>query len=138
MNNSTGRSSGQGGLIFFSQGSASSLVARGLLVALLLSFIFLALYTLLLYFSPLSEAYVPYLVYGGTLLSIFLGSLYVGKRTEEKGWLRGGLTGLIYVLTLMLFCFLFNVSIEPGINILTKLFLGFAFGTLGGILGINS
>ena len=50
MNNSTGRSSGLGGLIFFSQGSASSLVARGLLVALLLSFIFLALYTLLLYF----------------------------------------------------------------------------------------
>ena len=68
------------------------MVARGLLVALLLSFIFLALYTLLLYLSPLSEAYVPYLIYGGTLLCIFLGSLYVGKRTEEKGWLRGGLT----------------------------------------------
>jgi putative membrane protein (TIGR04086 family) len=138
MNNSTGRSSGQGGIIIFSQGSVTLLVARGLLVALLLSFIFLALYTLLLYLSPLSEAYVPYLIYGGTLLSILLGSRYVGKRTAEKGWLRGGLTGLIYVLTLMLLCFLFNVSIESGINILTKLFLGFAFGSLGGILGINS
>lgn len=138
MNNSTGRSSGQVGLALSSQDNATILIVKGLLIALLLSFIFLALNTLLLYFSPLSEAYVPYLIFGGTLLSIFWGSVYVGKRTEEKGWLRGGLTGLFYVLTLMLFCFLFNVSIEPGINILTKLFLGFAFGTLGGILGINS
>ncbi|HHT46477.1 MAG TPA: TIGR04086 family membrane protein [Firmicutes bacterium] len=138
MNNSTGRSSGQVGLALSSQDNATILIVKGLLIALLLSFIFLALNTLLLYFSPLSEAYVPYLIFGGTLLSIFWGSVYVGKRTEEKGWLRGGLTGLFYVLTLMLFCFLFNVSFEPGINILTKLFLGFVFGSLGGILGINS
>lgn len=138
MNNSAGRSSGQGGLALYSQDSAIILIVKGLLVALLLSFIFLALNTLLLYLSPLSEAYVPYLVFGGTLLSIFWGSVYVGKRTEKKGWLQGGLTGLFYVLVLMLFCFLFNVSFEPGMNILTKLFLGFAFGSLGGILGINS
>ena len=85
MNNSTGRSSGQVGLALSSQDNATILIVKGLLIALLLSFIFLALNTLLLYFSPLSEAYVPYLIFGGTLLSIFWGSVYVGKRTEEKG-----------------------------------------------------
>jgi putative membrane protein (TIGR04086 family) len=136
MMNGMKRASGQAGLLLPSY--APFLILRGLLLALLISFLLLALNTLVLYLSPLSEVFVPYLIFGGTLLSILLGSVYVGKRTEEKGWLRGGLTGLFYVLALMLLCFLFNVNFEPGLNILTKLFLGFSFGTLGGILGINS
>jgi putative membrane protein (TIGR04086 family) len=134
--NNKGRSSIQGGSLLVS--SVPILIIRGLLVALLLSFIFLALCTVALYLSPLSEVFVPYLIFGGTLLSILLGSVYVGKRTEEKGWLRGGLTGLFYVLALIILSYIFRVSFEPGLNIVTKFFLGFSFGTLGGILGINS
>ncbi|RJX27974.1 MAG: TIGR04086 family membrane protein [Dethiobacter sp.] len=131
-----GRSSIQGGSLLVS--SVPLLITRGLLVALLLSLVILVLSTMILHFSPLSETFVPYIIFGGTLLSILLGSVYVGKRTEEKGWLRGGLTGLFYVLALIILSYLFQVSFEPGLNIITKLFLGFSFGTLGGILGINS
>lgn len=134
--NHKGRSSIQGGSLLVS--SVPILIFRGLMVALLYSFIFLVIFTVVVYFSPLSEVFVPYFIIGGTLLSILLGSIYVGKRTEEKGWLRGGLTGLVYVLTLLILCFIFQVNIEPGINIFSKFFLGFFFGTLGGILGINS
>jgi len=134
--NGKGRSSIQGGSLRVS--SVPALICRGLLVALLFSFIFLVLCTVALYLSPLSEAFIPYLIFGGTLLGILLGSIYVGKRTEEKGWLRGGLTGLFYVLALLVLCYLFGVGFGAGFNIVTKFFLGFFFGTLGGILGINT
>ncbi|MGI6308360.1 MAG: TIGR04086 family membrane protein [Dethiobacteria bacterium] len=131
-----GRPSTPGGAL--SSFSTPSLIFRGLLVALGLSFLLLALNALLIHFSPLSEAFVPYLLFAGTLLSILLGSVYVGKQTEEKGWLRGGLMGLCYVLALFILSFVFRVELQLGLGLLTKLFLGFSFGTLGGILGINS
>jgi len=118
--------------------SAPVLIFRGLLVALLYSFLFLTLFTFIIYLSPLSEGYISYLIMGGALVSILLGSIYVGKRTEEKGWLRGGLTGLLYVGTLLLLCFIFQVNIETDFNIFSKFFLGLIFGSLGGIVGINS
>ncbi|MDO9533958.1 MAG: TIGR04086 family membrane protein [Bacillota bacterium] len=133
--NSKGRSSGQVGLL---PNYTPFLIARGLLVALVVSLIFLTLNTFILYLSPLSEVYVTYLIFAGTLISILLGSHYVGKRTEEKGWLRGGLTGLFYVIVLIILSFILSVDFGPGMHIITKLFLGFIFGTLGGILGINS
>lgn len=134
--NNKGHSSGQVGLLL--PNYTPFLIARGLIVALVVSLILLTLNTFVLYLSPLSEVFVPYLIFAGTLISILLGSLYVGKRTEKKGWLRGGLTGLFYVIVLIILSFIFSVDFGSGVNILTKLFLGFLFGTLGGILGINS
>ena len=131
-----GRSPMQGGsLLIF---SVPMLIFRGLLRAFLLSLIFLLLSTAALYFSPLSEAFVPYFVFGAIILSILSGSIYVGKSTDEKGWLRGGITGLFYVLVLLILSNIFQESFIPGFNIITKFFLGFCFGTLGGIIGINS
>lgn len=134
--NAKGRSSTQGGSLLIS--SVPVLIFRGLLRALLFSFIFLLFCTLALYFSPLPEMFVPYFIFGATLLSILLGSIYVGKRTDEKGWLRGGFTGLFYVLLLILLCYIFHIGFIPGFNVITKIFLGFCFGILGGVIGINS
>ncbi len=131
-----GRSSTSGGAL--SSFSTPSLILRGLLVALVLSFLLLVLNALLIYFSPLSEAFVPYLLFAGTLLSILLGAVFVGKRTEEKGWLRGGLMGFCYVLALFCLSYFLRVELQLGLGLVTKLFLGFSFGAVGGILGINS
>ncbi|MGI5823322.1 MAG: TIGR04086 family membrane protein [Dethiobacteria bacterium] len=131
-----GRSSAQGGAL--ASFSTPSLILRGIIVSLGFSLLFLAVNALLIYFSPLSEVIVPYLLFAGTLLSILWGAVYVGKRTEEKGWLRGGLMGLCYVLLLLILSIVFRVELQLGLGLLTRFFLGFSFGTLGGILGINA
>ena len=131
-----GRPSTAGGTLFSFY--TLSLIFRGLLVALGVSFLLLALNALLIYFSPLAEVYVPYLLFVGTLLSIFLGAVFIGKRTEEKGWLRGGLMGFCYVLVLFCLGSFWRVGPQLEWGLLTKLFLGFSFGAAGGIFGINS
>ncbi len=118
--------------------STLPLILRGLLVALGFSFLLLFVNVLLIYFTPFPEIFVPYLHFAGALLSILLGAVFVGKKTQEKGWLRGGLMGFCYVLILLcLSCFL-RVGLQPGPGLLTKLFLGFSLGAIGGIMGINS
>ncbi len=130
------RSPVQNGILLTS--SEPLILFKGLLLTVALSFLLLLLTTLIFYFLPLSESFVPYFVYGFALISILAGSIYIGKRVEKKGWLKGGAVGLAYVFIL----FILGVSFFPdmgfGINIFTKLFIGFAFGTIGGVLGINS
>lgn len=115
-----------------------SLILWGLLVALGLSFLLLVLNAFLIYFTSLSEIYVPYLLFAGTLFSILTGAIFIGKRTEEKGWLRGGLMGLCYVLALFCLSYFWRVEFQPGLGLIAKFFLGFSFGAAGGIWGINS
>ncbi len=114
------------------------LILRGLLVAMAATFALLVLCSAVMYFTPLSEVFVPYLVFGITLISIMLGSVYVGKRVDQKGWLRGGMTGIFYVLIVIFFNLFLVPGMEIGVNIIGRFLMGFSFGALGGILGINS
>lgn len=131
-----GRLSIQGGPFF--PPSLPFVILRGLFLALILSLAVLLIGTILVYFSPMPEYVVPYIIFGGVLLSILLGSTYVGKKVDEKGWLRGGIVGFLYVLLLIILGLFLPTGFMVGKNILTKLFLGFAFGVVGGIMGINS
>lgn len=116
----------------------SVVIIKGLLWALLATAVILMIISLIFYFTPLSEIFLPYAIFGGTLLSILIGSMYVGKNVEEKGWLRGGLTGLFYSLLLFFLGLYILPELSFSLNLITKLLLGFSFGVIGGILGINS
>ena len=118
--------------------SVNMLLLRGLSRSLLISLGFIILITLIMYLSPLPEWIVPYLVVVGMLLSIIYGSMYVGRRVDRKGWLHGGYTGLLYIVVLVILSYLLQLSPDLGLSLLSKLFLGFSFGCVGGILGINS
>ncbi len=118
--------------------SINLLLLRGLYRSLLLSLAFILLITLIMYLSPAPEWIVSYLVMAGMLASIIYGSMYVGRRVDTKGWLRGGYTGLLYIIVVLLLSYILQLQPDLGPSLLSKLFLGFSFGCVGGILGINS
>lgn len=111
---------------------------KGLLRSLLLSGGIILMITMVMFFTPLPELIVPYIVVVGMLLSIIYGSMYVGRKVNSKGWLRGGITGLLYIVVVVILSYLFQLQPETGLSLLSRLFLGFSFGCIGGILGINS
>ena len=116
-----------------------AIITKGLCLSFILSLALLSAVTILFFYSPLTENIAPYIIYGITLVSILLGSMYVGKRVEEKGWFRGGITGLLYVCTLsVLGLLLLTDHGAAGMTILYRFVIGFSFGALGGILGINT
>ena len=111
---------------------------RGIVYGLLVSLVVLLFSALALNFTTLTEASIPYLAFVASLLGILIGSSFVGRRIGLKGWLNGGVTGLVFVAILLIFGFIFVPDLSFGLNVFSKLFLGFAFGAVGGMLGINA
>jgi len=112
------------------------LIIKGLALALFLSLAIIIVLTAVMYWTDVSEKLVPYVIVAGSLTSLMAGSFFVGRKTTEKGWLKGGLTGLLYVVILLIFASFTGDAAWH--NCFTKMFLGFSLGALGGIIGINT
>lgn len=114
-----------------------SVIGIGILLSLAISLgVFLAASVIISYtFVP--ETIVPYLSFITSILSIFVGALFVTKKISHKGWLNGGLTGLFYVLIVLLLGLLIFGEFPVFTAFLMKVFLGFIFGAVSGIIGMN-
>lgn len=79
-----------------------------------------------------SAAYV-YLIHGFALL---VGGWSAGRRSGRKGWYYGGLTGLLYMLLVLMIGFL---AMDAGLswNKALYILLSFAAGGIGGMIGVN-
>ncbi len=113
-------------------------VARGVLLALIISLMLLLLASLVLHWTAVPEKISPYLVFGISLLAILAGSRFTGRRIGYRGWFHGGMVGLLYVLLLLVLSAFLIPDFSFNILVLTKVFLGFAFGAAGGMWGVNA
>ena len=112
-------------------------ILKGTVLALAISLTVLLLLTIILFLTPLTEGAVPYVTYITSIFSIIIGAAYASKRIQSKGWLNGGLTGLTYIIILLLLSRAFGVETGVNLHLATKVLLAFALGSIGGILGLN-
>ncbi|MFZ5943532.1 MAG: TIGR04086 family membrane protein [Bacillota bacterium] len=112
-------------------------IIKGLLWALVISLVLSIIITLLLYFSPMSEALLPSFATLIFFLSILLGSTISAKSAGSKGLIHGLGVGVIYLI----------FSVAFGIFLSSDPFSWLLFGkkiayttvgsALGGIIGIG-
>jgi putative membrane protein (TIGR04086 family) len=114
-----------------------SYILRGTVLALVISLLVCLLLSLVLFLTPVSERVVPYAVYITSIFSIIIGSAYAAKRIQSKGWLNGGITGLTFILVLLVLTKVFGLDLSLNLHLFTKLVLAFVLGSIGGILGLN-
>lgn len=112
-------------------------LAKGLLIAFILSIIFIIIISLLLRFTSLRESKVSLLNNIVVILSIAIGSIYTSIKVKENGWLNGGALGLLYYLVIILLNVAFLRNLDTNALMLTKLVLSTLTGIIGGIIGIN-
>jgi len=113
-------------------------VAKGLMFSIIISLGLLLTCSLVLHFTAVPEKVTPYLACGITLLSVLCGAYYTGKRIGFRGWLHGGAVGLLYIVALLLAGIVAHDDFTLGLNLISKFFLGFIFGAVGGMWGVNS
>lgn len=94
------------------------------------------LLSLLLWLTQLQEQDLSLYTYIVHAFAILSGGLVAGKRSPNKGWYQGGITGILYGLIVLLVGFL---ALDAGMNGQDLLHLGIAFviGAGGGMFGIN-
>lgn len=68
--------------------------------------------------------------------AIFIGGIMGARWAQTKGWLHGGLVGLVY-MAIVVFIGSRYVSVAIGLEIMLRIVSGFLTGALGGVLGVN-
>lgn len=92
--------------------------------------------SLLLQFTSMKESSLTsmaYIIHGASSL---FGGFAAGKRSENKGWSRGGLLGILYGLIVILISFLasdISLSLHSFLLLLTVV----VAGAFGGMIGVN-
>ena len=112
-----------------------------LLKALVLSYILTLMLVLitsfLLTYTALKESIIPLLNTITIIISITIGAIYMAIKIGEKGWLNGGILGVIYFLILLILNYFFVKPFTIDIFSLGKFFVSLITGMIGGVLGIN-
>lgn len=112
-------------------------LAKGLLLAYIITIILILLFSLLLTYSPIKEGRISLLNTIVMIVSIVAGSIYLATKIKEKGWLSGVMLGIGYYLVLLILNFVFLRPITFDMFSLTKLGITSITGSIGGIIGIN-
>lgn len=113
-----------------------SAVLFGTLVIFILAIISSLLFAFLLRFTSLQEASVQYIISAISFISIFMGGFISGGRGKQKGWMIGGLTGIVYSLIVFLYQFLGLDSLFNFEQIIYHICY-ILIAMMGGILGVN-
>ncbi|OQP06292.1 hypothetical protein B1690_09095 [Geobacillus sp. 46C-IIa] len=107
-------------------------VATIFVLAALISFVF----SLLLKWTDIHESSLTWVIFTVSVISMFIGGIVAGGKSQEKGWLAGGLTSLLFTALIFLFQFL---GIEKPFTAEQWLYhlVFFVAAALGGIVGVN-
>lgn len=108
----------------------------GLIAIFVIHIIGSGIFAFILKLTGVKESGLQIVITSVSFVSLFIGGFISGGKGQERGWLLGGATGLVYALIILLFQYL-------GYD---KLFTGEQFiyhtcftlvAMMGGILGVN-
>ncbi|WP_018130831.1 TIGR04086 family membrane protein [Effusibacillus pohliae] len=112
-------------------------VLHGLIYAYAVAFGAILLATALITWTAVPESKLPVITYAINLAAVVIGSFVSARRSGEKGWYYGGLTGLFYSVSITLLG-LIVVAASFTLHNVIQIVLLSAIGGLGGIIGVNT
>lgn len=112
-------------------------VAKGTIGTVILSFIGVAVLSLLMTKLSFSKGIFNAIYVIISLCSLSLGAVIGAKKNESKGWLVGFGVAIGYYLVLFILTSCFSGELVFNLFDFVKLIIALAVGTLAGMLGIN-
>jgi len=112
-------------------------VLKSSLIAIIITLVFFTLFAVIIKVADMKESIIPPVVQVVRTLCIAFGGLLAARSSRKMGWLKGGITGVLYILFAFIISSLFGESNFMGSLILSDLLLGSVAGAVGGIIGVN-
>lgn len=115
-----------------------TVILKNILISYAISFILFLLFAFIITYTDVAYSIINPASVVITLISIMTASIMSGKKSSEKGWLTGCITGFMYMFILYIAgCIIFK---NPGIsgNGVIMIIAGIFSGALGSIIGINN
>jgi len=112
-------------------------IIKGILLAVLFSIVCILIFALVFKLANLDESVIPVVNQIIKIVSILLGAGLVAKNAKEKGWLKGGITGLAYIIIGFLIFSLVDGKFNFNTILVSDSLLGIIVGAIGGMIGVN-
>lgn len=112
-------------------------VIRGTIIGLMLTILLILIFTITLTYTKLSEELIPLINSVIMILGITSGAIFTSRKLERKGWLSGGLIGILYFIIIFFISALFVKNFVMDKYLLIKGLLAIITGCIGGMIGIN-
>lgn len=113
-------------------------ILKGSLISIAVTIILLAIFSLVLTYSSISENTMPTMIILITILSILIGSQMTTRSIKNKGMLNGALVGIIYIGLLYLISSIVTSNFGFNTYSLVMILSSIIIGGLGGIIGVNT
>ncbi|WP_027407930.1 TIGR04086 family membrane protein [Anoxybacillus tepidamans] len=111
-------------------------IIYGVATIFLLAFVISLVLSSLLKWTNISESSLTWVIFAGSVLSVFVGGFVAGGKGKERGWIVGGATSILFTLIVFLFQFL---GLEQTFSAKQWIYhLAFLVAAMfGGIMGVN-
>lgn len=73
-----------------------------------------------------------------TILGVMAAGMVSARCIKSRGWLNGGITGVLYMLVLFILGSIIYMDFSINRNVLFMFLIGILAGIVGGILGVNT
>lgn len=112
-------------------------IIKGTIIGLILTIILILIFTIILTYTKLSENLIPLINSVIMILGISSGAVITSRKVDNKGWLSGGLIGILYFLVILVLGLLFIKDFTLEKYSLVKALIAIVTGCIGGMIGIN-
>lgn len=110
---------------------------RGLIVSVSVTVVALIILSLIITYTPLSEAFADIAVAVLTYIAVTAGSFSAARGTSGRGWLTGILSASVYILLMWLISTLIQGDMHTDSSNIVHIIISIICGAFGGIVGIN-
>lgn len=107
------------------------------LVAIIITLITFLIFAVIIKVGDMQENVISPVVQVIRTLSIAFGGMSAARTNKKRGWLKGAITGVVYILWAFIISSLLGDRTIMHSLILSDILLGIVAGAVGGIIGVN-
>ncbi len=112
-------------------------IIKGLIFSYIITIPIFIIFAFILSYTSFPERLISPVVLVASIISIMAGGIAITINIENKGFLSGGISGFIYMITLYLISSLVFNDYTIDRYVITMTLIGIFSGSIGGILGVN-
>lgn len=112
-------------------------IVRATAISILVTLLALLLQTIVMLYTDISESILPVTSAITMTVSIAISSIYFSLRVRKKGWLNGGIIGILYILIIVILSLIFLEDFVLNTYVILKSIIAIVTGTISGMIGVN-
>ncbi|HHW70577.1 MAG TPA: TIGR04086 family membrane protein [Clostridiales bacterium] len=113
------------------------IIIKSSIFAVIITFLLFIIFAIAMKIGNLDEKIIPPTNQVIRIISIALGGSMAAKASKVRGWLKGGITGIMYMFWAFVISALFAQSIIFNRVVLSDIAMSFIVGAIGGVIGVN-